>query len=175
MMQSRKKLPSVLNRFKRPWQICLQFSFCSCVSTYGTQLVWTLQYSNITTIFFQCIEAGIHLCTHISGHNVLIHVDEMIETLLILWCDAMHGTPGMWLIFHILVAIANMHHPPPYSAHICCLVSINILQASMNINGCKLSCMEEFSDIPLLHVYFHVRYRSVWLPLCCYISHGNKM
>ena len=35
--------------------------------------------------------------------------------------------------------------------------------------------LEEFSDIPLLHTPFHVRRHSVTLPLCCHLSHGNKI
>jgi len=35
--------------------------------------------------------------------------------------------------------------------------------------------MEEFSDTPLLHTYFHVRHHSVRVLLCCHLSHGNNM
>jgi len=59
----------------------------------------------------------------------------------------------------IAVTTAEMHHPPPYCAHIHCLVSINIQQIG------------EFQWVPffpqkrihlhtLLHIHFHVR--------CCY-------
>jgi len=34
------------------------------------------------------------------------------------------------------IAAAEMHHPPPHSAHIHCSISINVQQGSMNINGC---------------------------------------
>jgi len=59
----------------------------------------------------------------------------------------------------------------PHCAHIHSLVSINIQQASMSINGCNFFCMEEFDNTPLLHTHFHVRCHSV----CCHLSHGNKM
>jgi len=65
--------------------------------------------------------------------------------------------------------------PPPHCAHIHCLVSINVQQASTNVSGCNFFCMEEFSDVPLLYTHFHVRHPSIRLPLCCHLSHGNNM
>ena len=35
--------------------------------------------------------------------------------------------------------------------------------------------IEEFNDILLLHMHFHVRHCSVRLPLCCHLWHSNKM
>ena len=35
--------------------------------------------------------------------------------------------------------------------------------------------IEEFNDILLLHMHFHVRHSSVRLPLCCHLLHSNKM
>ena len=37
------------------------------------------------------------------------------------------------------------------------------------------SHVEEFSDTPLLHMHFSVRCHFVKLPLCCHLSHSNKM
>lgn len=37
------------------------------------------------------------------------------------------------------------------------------------------SCMEEFNDTSFLHLHFHVRCHSVRLPLCCHLSHDDKM
>ena len=34
--------------------------------------------------------------------------------------------------------------------------------------------MEEFNSTPLLHLHFHIRCRSVRLPSCCHLSHGNN-
>ena len=65
----------------------------------------------------------------------------------------------------IAVTTAEMHHPLPYCAHIHCLVSINIQQASMNISGYHFFHMEEFNDTPLLQMHFHVRHHFVRLPL----------
>jgi len=82
---------------------------------------------------------------------------------------------GTWLVFHITVTTAEMHHPLPHYAHIHCLVSINVQQASVDVSECHSFHMEEFSDTPLLHMHFHVRCHSVRLPLCCHLSRGNKM
>ena len=57
----------------------------------------------------------------------------------------------------VTVANAEMHHPP-LTAHIHCLVSINVQKALMDVSvGAIFFHMEEFSDTPLLHLYFHVR------------------
>ena len=63
----------------------------------------------------------------------------------------------------------------PHCAHVHWLVSRNAQQVSMSVNGCHFFHMEEFSATPLLHLHFHIRYRSVRVPLCCHLSHGNKM
>ena len=42
---------------------------------------------------------------------------------------------GTWLVFHIAVAAAETHHPPPHCAHNPLLVSISIHQVLMNVNG----------------------------------------
>ena len=47
--------------------------------------------------------------------------------------------------------LTEKHHPPTRCAHIHCLVSINIQQASIDVSGCNLFFMEEFSDTPFLH------------------------
>ena len=74
----------------------------------------------------------------------------------------------------VAVTTAKTHHPLPHCAHIHCLVSISILQASMNDSECHFFCMEEFSDT-FASYYFQVRCHCVRLPLCCHLSHGNNM
>ena len=71
--------------------------------------------------------------------------------------------------------IAETQGPLPHRAHIHYLASIIIQQVSMNVIKCHFFLMQEFSDIPLLHMYFHVRGHFVRLPLCCHQSHGNSM
>jgi len=75
----------------------------------------------------------------------------------------------------VTVITAETHHPPAHCAHIHCLVSLNVQQALMDVNGCHFFHMGEFRDAPLLHLHFHVSHHSVRLPLCCHLSHGNKM
>ena len=123
---------------------------------------------------FQCIGADIQLCTQFTSHNPPIHVDELIETLLISWCDSCAWSSGTWLVFHVAVTTAETRHPPPHCANIHCLVSINVQQASRNVIGCIFFHMEEFHYTPLLHMHFHVRRHFVRLPLCCRLSHINK-
>ena len=87
---------------------------------------------------------------------------------------AVHDHPRTWFIFHIAVATADMHHPSPHHAHIHCMISINVQQASMYVNGCHcLSCMEEISSISLPHMHFlkaglthikcHIHTHGSWL------------
>lgn len=78
-------------------------------------------------------------------------------------------------MFHVSVTTVETHHPLPHCAHIHCLVSINIQQASMNTNGCQFFHMIEFSGTSLLHVHFHVRCHFVRLSLCYHLFHGNKI
>ena len=127
---------------------------------------------------FQCchhrFEANIQFHTQFLGHSLLIFVDELIETLFISWCDSCAWWSEMQLAFRSTAAFAEMHHSPPYCAHIHCWVPINVQQALMNVNRCHFFCMEEFSVTPLLHPHFYVRCYSVRLPLCCHLSNGKK-
>jgi hypothetical protein len=89
--------------------------------------------------------------------------------------DAQGRPSGTWPVSHISVATAEAHYPPPHCAHIHCLASVIVQQASFNITGCSLFFrMEEFSDTPLLRKHFHNRRHFSRLPLCCYLSHGNR-
>jgi len=124
---------------------------------------------------FQRIAADIQLCTQFPSRNLSIRADELIETLLVSWCDSCAWPSGTWLVFHVAVATAKTRHPPPHCANIHCLVSVNVQQASMNVIGCNFSHMEEFNYTPLFHTHFHVRCHFVRMPLCCHLSHGNKI
>ena len=71
--------------------------------------------------------------------------------------DSCAWPSGTWLVFHITLATADTHHPPPRCAHILWLVSISVQPMSMNINRCGYFCREEFISTPLLHTHFHIR------------------
>ena len=43
---------------------------------------------------------------------------------------------GTWISYHFTVTTAEVSHPLSHCAHIQCLVSINVQQASMNDSGC---------------------------------------
>lgn len=69
----------------------------------------------------------------------------------------------------------HWNSPPSTSWHSrLCLVSISTQQVLMNGNGCHFLYTEEFKSTPFLCTHFHVRHRSVWLPLYCHLSHSNK-
>ena len=51
----------------------------------------------------------------------------------------------MWLVMHVIVATAKTHHPLPHCAYVHWLVSINIQQILINVKGCNLFILEEFS------------------------------
>ena len=124
---------------------------------------------------FQSSEADIQLRTQFLSRNPPTRADELIETLFISWCDRCAWPSGTWLVFKVAVATAETRHPPPHCANILCLVSVNVKQASMNVIGCNFFRMEELIYTPLLHTHFHVRRHFVRLPLCCHLSHGNKI
>lgn len=96
-------------------------------------------------------------------------MDELMEALFISWCDSCACLSGMWLVFHVVVATAEMYHPPPRCAHIH-WSPLNVQKASENVSGCHYFCMEEFSDRPLLYTNFHLRCHFVRLPFCCYTT-----
>lgn len=81
-------------------------------------------------------------------------MDELIDTLFILWGNSSAWLSRMWLIFHITVTAAETHHPPPHRAHTHWLASTNIQQAPMNVSRSHFFCMEEFNSTPLLHMHF---------------------
>jgi len=82
-----------------------------------------------------------------------------------------------WRRDTVTAATAKMHQTLLHCAHIHCLVSSNVQQTLMNVrvNGCHFLHVEEINDTPLLHPHFHVRRHCIRLPLCCHLSHGNKM
>lgn len=49
-------------------------------------------------------------------------------------------------------------YPLSNCAYICCLVSINIQQLSMNVNRCNFFYMKKFSNIPPLCTHFHIKF-----------------
>jgi hypothetical protein len=122
---------------------------------------------------FQCIESDIQLCTKFPGHNPLICMDELIEALFILWVDSYAGLLRTWPMSCITFTTAETHHPLPHCSHIFCLVSVNVQQASMNVNGCNFSAWRN-SVTPLLCMHFHVRCHFARLLLWCYLPHSNK-
>jgi hypothetical protein len=79
---------------------------------------------------------------------------------------SVQGIPESALSSHITVATAETHYPP-HCVHIHCL-------ASVNVNGCNFSRVEEFNDTFLLRTHFYVRRHFVRLLLDCCLLHGNK-
>jgi len=75
----------------------------------------------------------------------------------------------------VAVTTAEMQHWPHHCAHLCCLVSINIQQESVNVNGCHFFNMGKFNSPPLLPMHILVTHHSVRLPLCCHLSHSNML
>ena len=124
---------------------------------------------------FQTTEADIQPRTQFPIRNLPIRADELIETLFVSWCDSCVWLSGTCLVFHVAVATAETHHPPPHCTNIHCLVFVNVHQASMSVIGCKFFRMEEFNYTLLLHTHFNVRRHFVRQPLRCHLSHGNSI
>ena len=105
-----------------------------------------------------------------NDHELCIFTSEVQEPA----CHA-HNNLHHWKWPTVAVSTAEMHHPPLHCAHIHWVVSIKVQQVLMNVTGCHFFHLEEFSDTPLLHLYFHVRCHCVRLPLYCHLSRGNNM
>jgi len=106
--------------------------------------------------------------------DLVIHVGELIEMLLISRCDSCEWPSGTWLVFHITTATAETHHPLPHCVHIHCLVSVSdgdsIFSKHQWISMTAVfSCMKELNSTPLLHTLFHIRHRFIRLLLCCHL------
>ena len=82
-----------------------------------------------------------------SHHHQMFCVDEWIKMLFILWCGNCAWLSRIQLVFDINDARAETQHPLPRCAHIHCLVSINVEQASVNVSGCHFFHMEEFIEL----------------------------
>jgi len=82
----------------------------------------------------------------------------------------LHGHLECGLSFTLLSLLLKIHHPLSQCTHIHCLVSINVLQVSMNVNGCHFFHVEDFSDTRLLYTQFHVRHHLSDCPSAA-ISH----
>ena len=124
---------------------------------------------------FQRNEADIRLCTQFPSHNPPIRMEELIEMLFISWCDSCAWPSETWLVFHAPATTAETRHPPLHCGNIHGLFSINVQQALINVIEWNFFCMEEFNYTHLLHTHFHVRCHFVRQPLCCHLSHGNKI
>ena len=66
----------------------------------------TLQYSNVATIISNAFKPVFHSVNSLLGSNLPVHVAELIVMVLILWYDSC-----VWLVFHVAVTTAEMHHP----------------------------------------------------------------
>jgi hypothetical protein len=102
---------------------------------------------------FQCIEANIQLCTQFPSRNPPIRMDELIEMLLMSWCDSCAWPSRTWLVFHVTVTTTETHHPPPHCANIHCSVSVNLQKVSMNVIGCAIFSAWRNSITHLCFIY----------------------
>jgi len=175
-MEPRKPSPSASHWFSRSWQTCIRCSFCSSASIPGTYLVQTLWYSKIPTTASNTLKPDVQLHTKLSGCNQPIWADELIKTLFILCCDTYKWLSGTWLVFTPLPLLMKHNtHPITVLTSTVWFGLCQLQHVSRDVSGCHYFCMEEFSSTLLLHIHFHVRHRSVRLPLGCHLSHGNNM
>ena len=99
-------------------------------------------------------------------------MDELMEMLFILWWQL---CTAIWNVA-CLSCCCRWHAPPTTS--LCSQTLFGLHKHSARIDECKCTIfchVEEFSDTPLLHVHFSVSCHFVKLPLCCHLSHSNKM
>jgi len=117
-----------------------------------------LCFNTVTTIGFAFVPA----------------MSESLHTMLVKIC-----TRGRNPLFHSCYdrAIARKMLSMQSSfhcAHIHCLVSITAQQALMNVSGCHFSTWRNsFPHLCFVHTSMYMAF--VRLPLCCHLSHSNKM
>ena len=67
----------------------------------------------------------------------------------------------------------------PPTTSLCSHPLFDLHKLSTGISKCQWVSfffhMEEFNSMPLVHLCFHVRCHFVRVPLCCHLSHSNKM
>ena len=147
--------------------------FSSCTSIHGTHLEETFWYSSIATIVSNTLKLIFS-----SVHSALVMIcwfTWMSWSRCYSFCGVRSVCGHLEHVLSFMSQLPLLHHPLPRCAHIHSLVSINVQQASVNVNGCHFFCMEEFSDMPFLHKHFHARHHFVSLPLCCHPSHSDKI
>ena len=107
------------------------------------------------TIFPHCHHHFIYIFTsnENSPHATLIKVCMASQWLLSCHCHRCWNTP------HI-TSLCYSHY----------FVAINVHKSSVNVTGYNLFYVEEFSETPLLHMYFQVRHQIIRLPSAA-ISH----
>ena len=116
---------------------------------------------------FQHTDADIQLHTQFPGHNLLIHVDELIEMFFVPQVTAVHGCPKYGSSFTSLL-------PPTTS--LCSHPLDESHKHSANINECHFFLhTKKSSSTSLLHLHIHVRHHFVRLPLRGHPSQTNRM
>ena len=166
MMQSRKLSTSALYCFSRSWQTCVQCSFCSVWASVGPIWHKLCDIPTFPPLFPK----------HWSRYWTPQTVPWSQSTNSRGWADqdALHFVVRLLYMAVWNVAFHCCRHcwDTPATISLC---SINIQQASINVNRRNFFHMEGFNPIPLLHLRFHVRCYSVTLPLCCHLWHSNNM
>jgi len=81
----------------------------------------------------------------------------------------------MQLVFYITVAIAEMHQPLPYYAHIYCLFCLNVQKCMWMSEGVTFFTWRNSLAHLCFNMHFHDRCLFVRLPLCCHLSRSNKV
>jgi len=130
-------------------------------ATADTKSTITLLRRAKSQLFFNVV-------TTISNAFFLSAMNKSLRVVLREGCMALQNMA-------VAVAATETHRPPCRCTHIYCLASITVQQASMNVSGFCFFHMEEFSGTPLPNPHFHGRHHLVGMPLCCPLSHGNKM
>ena len=73
--------------------------------------------------------------------------------------QSVHGRPdsGAWFVAHTSVATSELTNPSLNRVDINCLGSVNVHQASVNVDWFNFFWVEEFHDASLLLTHFHDR------------------
>ena len=81
------------------------------------------------------------------------------------------------MVIQTVVYLSGHCHNAPLNTTLCSHPLFGLQKHLVSVNGCHFFFfhMKEFRSTLLPHTLFYVRHHCVRLPLCCHLSHSNKM
>ena len=117
--------------------------------------IWTQRMTHFFTAVMTAMLSG-KCCSHSPSFIGPVNVPYHSVLHFVGW--------HQWFVTQIVVATAEAHYLPPQSLY---LISVNIQQVLMNVNGYSFFLHGENL---MAHLFIHVRCHFGRLPLSCYLK-----